>query len=140
MLMDDIEAIKQLKGRYCRTMDTKDWAAMRQVFTDDVEMDTTASGGGVVTGAGEFMAFLEETLDGVVTVHHCHTPEVDVTSPTTASGVWAMEDMLRWPDGTELHGFGHYNETYEKVRGQWRIRRSVLTRLRMDFTRPVATN
>ena len=49
-MIDDIEAIKQLKARYCRTMDTKDWAAMRQVFTDDVEMDTTASGGGVVTG------------------------------------------------------------------------------------------
>ena len=32
--MDDIEAIKQLKGRYCRTMDTKDWEAMRQVFAD----------------------------------------------------------------------------------------------------------
>ena len=40
--MDEIEAIKQLKARYCRTMDTKDWPGMRQVFTDDVEMDTTA--------------------------------------------------------------------------------------------------
>ena len=28
-----------------------------------------------------------------------------------------MEDMLRWPDGTELHGYGHYHETYEKVDG-----------------------
>ena len=38
--MDDIEAIKQLKARYFRTMDTKHWAAMRQVFTDDVVVDT----------------------------------------------------------------------------------------------------
>jgi hypothetical protein len=53
--MDDIEAIKRLKGRHCRTMDTKDWSAMRQVFTDDVTVDTTASGGGVVTGADEFI-------------------------------------------------------------------------------------
>ena len=56
--MDDIEAIKQLKARYFRTMDTKDWAAMRQVFTDDVVMDTSSSGGGVVSGADEFLAFL----------------------------------------------------------------------------------
>jgi hypothetical protein len=26
--MDDVEAIKQLEGRCCRGMDTKDWAAM----------------------------------------------------------------------------------------------------------------
>ncbi len=132
--MDDLEAIKQLKARYCRTMDTKDWAAMRQVFADDVVMDTTDSGGSVVTGADEFMAYLLEILGDRVTVHHCHTPEIDVTSATTASGVWAMEDMLRWPDGTELHGYGHYHETYAKLDGEWRIKRSVLTRLRMDIT------
>ena len=130
----DLEAIKQLKGRYCRTLDTKDWAGMRQVFSVHVEMDTTASGGGVVTGADEFMAFLRETIDEVVTVHHCHTPEIDLTSATTASGVWAMEDMLRWPNGNELHGYGHYHETYEKLDGQWQITRCELTRLRMDFT------
>ena len=57
-------------------------------------------------------------------------------SPTSATGVWAMEDMLRWPNGTELHGYGHYHETYEKVEGAWRIKSSKLTRLRMDFTEP----
>jgi uncharacterized protein (TIGR02246 family) len=132
--MDDVEAIKRLKARYCRTMDTKDWAAMRRLFTDDVVMDTTASGGGVTTGADDFMAFLQEAIGDVLTVHHCHTPEIDVTAATSASGVWAMEDMLRWPDGSELHGYGHYHESYEKVDGEWRIKRSQLTRLRMDFT------
>ena len=62
--MDDIEAIRQLKARYFRTMDTKDWDGMRQVFTDDVVIDTSEAGGGVVTGADEFMAFLQEALDG----------------------------------------------------------------------------
>jgi uncharacterized protein (TIGR02246 family) len=136
--MDDVEAIKQLKARYCRTMDTKDWAAMRQVFTDDVTMDTTDSGGGVMTGADDFLAFLVDAIGEVMTVHHCHTPEIEVTSPTAASGIWAMEDMLRWPDGSELHGYGHYHETYELLDGQWRISSSTLTRLRMDFTAPPA--
>jgi uncharacterized protein (TIGR02246 family) len=132
-VMDDIEAIKQLKARYFRTMDTKDWAAMRQVFTDDVVMDTTESGGGRIEGADDFMAFLEETLGAVITVHHGHMPEIELTSPTTASGIWAMEDELWWPDGSHLHGYGHYHETYEKVGGAWRIASSTLTRLRMDF-------
>lgn len=132
--MDDVEAIKQLKARYFRTMDTKDWAGMRRVFADDVVMDTTSSGGGVITGADEFLAFLEPTLREVVTVHHGHMPEIEVTSPTTATGTWSMEDMLRWPDGTEMHGYGHYTETYEKIDGEWRIASSTLTRLRTDFT------
>ena len=132
--MDDVEAIRGLKARYFRTMDTKDWAAMREVFTDDVVIDTTDSGGGVVAGADTFMDFLQETLAEVVTVHHGHMPEIEVTSPTTATGVWAMEDRLRWPDGSELLGFGHYHEAYERVDGSWRIKSSRLTRLRMDFT------
>jgi uncharacterized protein (TIGR02246 family) len=134
--MDDIEAIKQVKARYCRTMDTKDWAAMRQVFTDDVTMDTSSSGGGVVTGADDFLAFLVGVIGDVVTVHQCHTPEIQLTSTTTATGVWAMEDMLRWPDGSEMHGYGHYHETYEALDGDWRISSSTLTRLRTDFTSP----
>jgi uncharacterized protein (TIGR02246 family) len=132
--VDDVEAVKQLKARYCRTMDTKDWVGMRAVFADDVEVDTSSSGGGVVRGADDFMAFLSETLADVVTVHHCHTPEIEVTSETTASGVWAMEDMLRWPDGSEMHGYGHYHETYRKTDGRWQIERLVLSRLRTDFT------
>jgi uncharacterized protein (TIGR02246 family) len=136
--VDDIEAIRQLKALYFRTMDTKDWAGMRRVFADDVTMDTTASGGGIVTGADEFLAFLRAAIGDVVTVHHGHMPEIALTSPTTATGIWAMEDMLRWPDGRELHGYGHYHETYEKVAGEWRIKTSKLTRLRMDFTEPAS--
>jgi uncharacterized protein (TIGR02246 family) len=136
--VDDIEAIKQLKARYFRALDTKDWAAMRQVYADEVVVDTTASGGSVITGADEFMAFLSETLADVVTVHHGHMPEIELTSPTTATGIWAMEDLLRWPHG-DMRGYGHYHETYEKTGGTWRITTSRLTRLRVDMPSPVAT-
>jgi uncharacterized protein (TIGR02246 family) len=135
---DDIRAIEQLKARYFRTMDTKDWAGMRNVFAGGVVVDTTASGGSVVSGADDFVAYLRELLADVVTVHHGHTPEIELTSATTATGVWAMEDMLRWPDGSELHGYGHYHETYEKSDGEWRIATSTLTRLRMDFKKAEA--
>ena len=134
--MDDIEAIKQLKARYFRMMDTKDWDGMREVFADDVLIDTTDSGGRVVAGADEFMAGLREILEDVLTVHHGHMPEIELTSATTATGVWSMEDMLRWPNGSELHGFGHYHETYEKADGRWRIKAMTLTRLRTDFKPP----
>ena len=133
--MDDVEAIKQLKARYFRTMDTKDWSGMRAVFTDDVVIDTTASGGAIVTGADEFLEFLRHALADTVTVHHGHMPEISLTSPTTATGVWALQDVILWPDGSRLHGYGHYHETYEMVDGEWRIKTSTLTRLHMDLTK-----
>ncbi|MFZ0249145.1 MAG: nuclear transport factor 2 family protein [Acidimicrobiales bacterium] len=134
--MDDVEAIKQLKARYFRTMDTKDWAGMRRLFADDVVIDTTGSGGGVVAGADAFVTFLQQTLADAVTVHHGHMPEITLTSGTTATGVWALHDEIVWPDGTRMRGDGHYHEEYERVGGEWRISASTLTRLRMDLTGP----
>ncbi|WP_052711305.1 nuclear transport factor 2 family protein [Pseudofrankia sp. DC12] len=136
--MDDIEAIKQLKARYCRLLDTKDWEGYRQVLTDDVVIDTTDYGGNVVTGGDAFLEFLRVALADTVTVHQCHTPEITMTSPSSADGIWAMEDRVRFPDGTDLNGFGHYHETYEKADGTWRIKASKLTRLRMDFAKPAS--
>jgi hypothetical protein len=118
--MDGIEAIRQLKARYFRLMDTKDWDGMRQVFTDDVVIDTSEAGGDVVSGADKFMTFLREALGDAVTVHHGHMPEIDITSDTTATGIWALNDIIVWPTGIRLDGYGHYHETYEKVDGEWR--------------------
>jgi uncharacterized protein (TIGR02246 family) len=134
--VDDVEAIRQLKARYFRTMDTKDWAGMRQVFTDDVVMDTTEAGGGLVEGADAFMAFLEEALGEATTVHQGHMPEIELTSDTTATGVWALNDIVIWPGGMRLDGYGHYHETYQKSGGTWRIKGSRLTRLHVDFVVP----
>ena len=134
--MDDIESIKQLKARYFRTMDTKDWDAMRRVFTDDLVADTSAAGGNVVEGADEFVAFLRSTLADAVTVHQGHMPEIDLTSETTATGIWALNDIIIWSSGMRLDGYGHYHETYEKSDGEWRIKSSKLTRLHTDFTMP----
>jgi len=85
----------------------------------------------VITGADEFMDFLQQTLGDAVTVHHGHMPEIEITSPTTATGIWALEDWVTWPTAG-IHGFGHYHETYAKTGGQWRIQSSTLTRLRLD--------
>jgi uncharacterized protein (TIGR02246 family) len=134
--MDPIESIKQLKARYFRTLDSKDWPAMRQVFADDVVVDTIASGGSVMVGADEFVEFLQQTLGEAITVHHGHMPEIQLTSETTATGIWALQDTIIWPDGSRLLGFGHYYESYELTENGWRIKALTLTRLHMEVSSP----
>ena len=58
---------------------------------------------------------------------------MEVTSATSARGIWALEDVVRLAPGVNLRGYGHYHETYEKIDGQWRIASSKLTRLREDI-------
>jgi SnoaL-like protein len=106
---DELEAIRQLKARYCRFLDTKDIEAWRAVFTTDVvvSLDMAVSTGGT---------------DYAATMHQRHTPEITLTSATTATGIWAMEDWIVFGDGHEFHGADHYHETYEKRDGNWQIK------------------
>jgi uncharacterized protein (TIGR02246 family) len=129
--VNDIEAIKQLKARYFRTLDTKDWSGLRDVFTDDVEIDTTDIGGSPIKGADDFIAFLQEVLAEAQTVHLGHTPEITITSPTAATGIWTLHDLFI-VDGTRMASYGHLYDTYAKRSDGWRIARSVVTRMHLE--------
>jgi len=133
----EIEAIKQLKARYCRYLDTKRWNDWRQLFTDDFVSDTSPAGGKRISGADEFVSYVRKTLSKHPTVHQVHAPEIALTSATTATAVWALEDVVRLAPAVNLNGRGHYHETYEKVDGHWLIKTSTLTRLREDIFNPV---
>jgi hypothetical protein len=130
----DIEVLKQLKARYCRLLDAKDWQAWREIFTDDFVSDTSKAGGKVIRGADDFVAFTRDNLKkpSQATAHQVHAPELELTSPTTARGIWALEDVVRLAPGINLRGYGHYHETYEKVGDHWLIKSSTLTRVRED--------
>jgi hypothetical protein len=137
-----IEEIKQLKARYFRCMDVKDWAGLEAVFAQDLVADFRDATGNrmeelLTHGAKPYMAGLIPILDKITTTHHGHMPEIDTTSPTTATGIWAMQDLLWVQDGAPvpyktLVGFGHYHETYEKQADGWKIKTIRLTRLRTD--------
>ncbi|KAF4998782.1 hypothetical protein FDECE_11710 [Fusarium decemcellulare] len=124
-------AIWRTKALYCRMMDTKNWDGFGDVFTDDVVIDTTDSLGSVYHGREEFVKFVSKTLGKVTTTHHVHTPEIDITGPDTAKGIWAMEDWLSLGPLNEK-GTGHYHETYRKEDGTWKIATSTLTRLHLS--------
>ena len=134
-----VEEIKQLKARYFRLMDTKDYVALRSVFADDAVFDAACSlsiepaadaENWIHTGGDNIAAFIEGAVDPLRTVHHGHCHEVEVLSESEARGVIAMEDQIWDADGKLfLHGMGHYHETYRKEGGAWRIVTSKITRL-----------
>lgn len=62
-----------------------------------------------------------------------------MTSATTATGIWALEDTVDLTPAIGMHGAGHYHETYVKIDGQWRIKSSKLTRLRQELISPATS-
>ena len=135
----EIEAIKQLKAKYCRYLDDKDWDQWRGLFDDDFASDIAGIGGRQTAGADAFVAYTRKSIGrpSQRTVHQVHAPEITLTSEATAKGVWALNDIVRLAPGVTLHGYGHYHETYEKRDGHWRITTSRLTRLREDIASPL---
>ena len=92
---DELEAIRQLKARYCRFLDAKDVEGWRGVFTTDVVvyLDTAVSTGGAdpktappLEGVDNFVPMVMGGLENAATMHHCHTPEITLTSDDEASG------------------------------------------------------
>lgn len=147
-----IEAIRQLKARYFRCFDTKDWAGYADVFTDDARMEAgddsaiaAAFGFGPATetervmralvGGEKISAFIAAALGGARTVHHGHTAEIEIVGPSEATGVWAMADIVERP-GLLMRGEGHYHDRYRLDAGRWRIAATRLSRLRMTYFRP----
>jgi hypothetical protein len=142
-----IEEIKALFAKRIRTMDTKDWAEYDTCHAPNATLDSFGTlperhkpAGAVARGKDQILAMIKKVVDGKVkltTVHHAHTPEIEITSSATATGVWAMEDLLWWQNGDvleHLHGWGHYHETYSKIGGRWFIQSRMLSRLRVDQT------
>lgn len=139
-----IDAIQQLKARYFRTLDSKDWVGYQNVFTPDLLADMRDANGQrdesqLIRGAANYVAGLAPLLQDVITVHHGHSPEIQVVSASEATGIWAMEDKL-WPgDGSplpfrHLHGYGHYHERYLRWEGEWRISEIRLSRLHVEVS------
>jgi len=130
----DIEAIKQLKARYFRLLDTKRWQEWGEVFTADAQLDTSDDAPhAVATGRDAIVALVSGAVGAAVTVHHGHMPEIELTGAQSARGTWAMEDYLEFPGdppALTLHGRGHYFEEYAKgADGAWRIATLRLRRL-----------
>jgi bile-acid 7alpha-dehydratase len=124
--LEDLEAIKRLKYEYLRCLDTKDWDGMARTFAEDA---TTSYSDGELSfkGRDAIMKFLRESAmaqkPGMVGVHHVHHPEIDLTSPTAAKGIWALYNyLLHTGDNSGLRLCAFYHDEYVKIDGRWKIK------------------
>jgi len=142
----ELEALKTLKARYFRYIDTKQWESWLALFTEDATLAwdsaVTTRGGDGRTASFSGIKAIEDTvvkqvLDPTTSVHQGHTPVLEILSDTEARGIWSMEDIVisRGQRSVTIHGWGHYHETYQKVDGAWKIASLHLTRLLLEETK-----
>jgi len=140
---EDRGRICELKARYFRFVDTKEWDALRSLLTDDMTFathstDSSAFGVPITVGADDFTEYVKTNLANAVTVHYGHMPEIEFSGADEASAIWAMHD---WVDdhahNRAWKGYGHYYETYRRVTArEWRIASVKLHRLRIERLTP----
>jgi hypothetical protein len=122
--LQELEAIKRLKYRYMRCVDQKRWDELAECFVPEA---TCAYADGQLSyrGRDAILGFLRGAMDrpGFYSSHRVTQPEIELTSPSTASGVWALEDtILDVGLGLTIRGAGFYRDEYVKRDGAWRIR------------------
>ena len=127
--IEDIEAIKKLKAKYWRCLDKKLWDELDNVFAEEAIVDYGP--GQQVQGKKAIVQFIKDSLAGesTVTFHGGHTPEIDITSDTTARGIWPLQDYVIINQNITMVGYGHYEDEYVKENGQWRKKSVKLTRI-----------
>jgi SnoaL-like protein len=138
----DREAIKELKARYFRCVDARDWDGLRETLADDARFELM--GMETIEGGDAFVAFTREVIESreARTVHRGHTPEITIDGPAEAHGRWMLADYIEWPSDPEtgqrrgMRGCGLYQETYRKVHGDWRIATWRLDYVRIDPLAP----
>ncbi len=132
-----IELIHQLKARYCRLFDTKQWDRLREVFAPDAQLEGFSSmpdGSGVEV----FLEAVSRRLGPAITIHHVQAPEIKLIAADRARGIWSMSDYVEFtpapalPEERGWRGWGWYEEEYTCAGGVWRIAFMRLVRQRMD--------
>lgn len=135
--LEAIEDIRNLKARYFRLMDTRQWDELASLFTADLKV-LTPDGAIYAEGGPVYADGLRVSLERAVSCHQGLTGEIEVADANNARAIWAMQDVIEWEDRHPRFGWksivgrGHYHETYRKEQGAWRIATLMLTRLRLD--------
>ena len=142
-----IEEIRQLRPRYFRVIDAKEFDQLEELFTPDAWFDSQDAVKDPIKG--QYPGFpiapvargREEVVQGIIaglppalqSCHMGHTGEIELLSDTTAKGIIPFSDRLLLPGVIATAGYGYYYDEYEKLDGKWRIKSATLKRKRVIF-------
>lgn len=112
-------AISQLKYRYLRTLDTKQWDDFGACLLPEATADYN---GLAFDDRAALVGYLREHLDeGVLTLHQVHHPEIEVVGDT-ATGRWYLQDKVIVPAlSFLLEGAAFYEDRYVRTPDGWRV-------------------
>lgn len=119
----EIEALKRLKYRYVRLLDTKAWDELETLFVPEATASYSDGRYSFDDRAG-IMGFLRESMSSpnMLTSHKVHQPEIDLTGPDTASAIWALDDVVVHLDfDLTIRGAAFYHDRYVRQGGDWLI-------------------
>jgi len=123
-VLEDIEAIKKLRGRYWRCIREGLWDDFLDCLTDDAVVDL---GVGVqLQGKKALAKFYKETFPTLrsAIIPQGHNPEIDVLSDTKAKGKWLIDNpQIETPSNVAVRLGSTYDEEYVKETDNWRIKR-----------------
>ena len=123
-----VEEIKQLKYRYLRTLDLKQWDAFEQCFVPEATGDYGE--GLAFPDRDALVGYMRENLGPtLVTMHQCHHPEIAVDGDT-ATGRWYLEDKVISEESRFLlEGAAFYEDRYVRTADGWRFAHTGYRRL-----------
>ncbi len=126
----EIEAIKVVKYRYQRAVDTRDWELMATLLTEDATC-AYSSGRFSYEGRDAIIGFLRASMpQDKLSTHLVHQPEIELTGPDTAKACWAIEDVvIIESERIIVRGAAYYRDRLRKVDGEWRIAHTGYRRL-----------
>ncbi len=120
----DIEAIKQVKYRYLRALDTKHWDDFAGTLAEDITADYGPSIGEELHFANraDLVDYMRSALGpNVITEHRVTHPEITVTGDT-ARGSWYLQDRVIVAEyNFMLIGAAFYRDQYRRTDGGWKI-------------------
>ena len=114
----DVRAIEELKYRYVRCLDTKDWDAFANCMSPDVTSDYN---GLTFDNRDALVDYMRTNLADIHTMHHVHHPEISVDGDT-ATGRWYLYDKVLVPAfDFYLEGAAFYEDRYVRTADGWKI-------------------
>jgi uncharacterized protein (TIGR02246 family) len=125
--LEDVEAIKKLKARYCAQCDDNFNAeGIAALFTEDGVFDAGAFGKPEGREAIR-NHFIKAAPALPFAIHMVMNPNIEVRGDS-ATGVWYLIQPCTFADGNQaVWGSARYDDQYVRVGGEWKFKHVKLT-------------